>query len=79
MDRLLLTDANVQDILSLSERAVDRLRLSGALPCVTVEGHRRFRMQDVQAFVERLGGPAMDAVPRIIPGPMNPRAKKKAG
>ena len=52
---LLLTDDDVCDLLRLSARAVERLRRSGRLPCVDVEGHRRYRRQDVEAFVAGLG------------------------
>lgn len=70
MNPYLLTDADLCDVLRLSERAVERLRRSGALPCVVVEGHRRYRVQDVETFVAGLITPdaATDPVwqPRLL-------------
>jgi excisionase family DNA binding protein len=56
----LLTERGVALYLDVSERTVDRLVQSGMLPDYRVGGHRRFRLWEVEDYVERHPGrPAM--------------------
>jgi excisionase family DNA binding protein len=56
----LLTERGVALYLDVSERTVDRLVQSGMLPAYRVGGHRRFRLWEVEDYVERHPGrPAM--------------------
>jgi excisionase family DNA binding protein len=48
----LLTKAEVADLLKLSPRSVDRLRVLGDLPAMKVLSMVRFRRQDVEAYLE---------------------------
>jgi hypothetical protein len=78
MEPFLLTDEDVMDALRLSARAVAKLRRTRKLPCVFVEGHRRYRVQDVAAFAAGLRPRTADAPePTVIPGPDNPRRQKR--
>jgi excisionase family DNA binding protein len=49
----LLDKAEVADLLKVSVRTVDRLRLSSELKAVPVRGRVRFRPEDVNAFINR--------------------------
>jgi excisionase family DNA binding protein len=49
--RPLLDKADVADLLRVSVRTIDRLRVSGELRAVRVRGRVLFNPQDVQAFV----------------------------
>jgi excisionase family DNA binding protein len=51
----LLTKADVADLLRVSVRTLDRLRVSGALRAVRVRGRVLFSPQDVQAFIDAHG------------------------
>ena len=47
----LLTKRGVSHYLGVSERSVDRLVAAGKLPAYQVGGHRRFRLDDLEAFL----------------------------
>ncbi len=47
----LLTKRGVAVYLDVSERTVDRLVESRALPAFRIGGHRRFRLDDLERFV----------------------------
>lgn len=49
----LLTKRGVSHYLGISERTVDRLVASGRLTAFTVGGHRRFRLDDIHAYLLR--------------------------
>jgi excisionase family DNA binding protein len=49
----LLTKRGVALYLDISERTVDRLVESGTLPAYRIGGHRRFRLWEVEDYVER--------------------------
>lgn len=53
-EKLLYRVAEVAAFLSLSRTKVYELVRSGALPSVRIDGARRVRGQDVQAFVDAL-------------------------
>ena len=48
----LLTKRGVALYLDISERTVDRLVESGMLPAYRIGGHRRFRLWQVEEYVE---------------------------
>lgn len=48
----LLTKTEVADLLHVSIRSVDRLRLAGQLPALRVRGRIRFDPEDVRAFLD---------------------------
>ena len=49
----LLTRADVSAVLQIGERAVDKLRTSGALPALRLGGrHVRFLKKDVEALLQ---------------------------
>lgn len=48
----LLTKRGVALYLDISERTVDRLVESGMLPAYRIGGHRRFRLEEVEQYVE---------------------------
>ena len=48
----LMTKAEVADLLKLSPRSVDRLRVRGDLPAMKILSSVRFRKDDVLAFIE---------------------------
>jgi excisionase family DNA binding protein len=51
----LLDKADVADLLRVSVRTVDRLRVSGDLKAVRVRGRVLFNPEDVQAFIDAHG------------------------
>ncbi len=48
----LLSKRDVAIYLGVSERTVDRWVAAGELPAYRVGGHRRFRLSEVDAFVD---------------------------
>jgi excisionase family DNA binding protein len=61
-DRLLITKGEVAERLSVSVRTIERLVATGRLPQVYVEHSARFRVADLEAYVNGLtetqqGGP----------------------
>ena len=50
--RRLLPKARVAELLSVSERTLDRIVQDGALPACRIRGQVRFRPADVAAFIE---------------------------
>lgn len=53
-DRLLVTKTEAADRLSVSVRTVERLVATGRLPQVHVERSARFRVKDLESYVEGL-------------------------
>lgn len=49
----LLSKSNVADLLSVSERTVQKLLTDGELPSCMIRGQRRIPRQAVMAYVER--------------------------
>lgn len=49
--RPLLTREDTASYLAVSLRTLDRLISGGAIPAYRIGGHRRFRIQDIDAFV----------------------------
>jgi len=64
-DRLLITKGEVAERLSVSVRTIERLVATGRLPQVYVEHSARFRVADLEAYVNGLtesqpGGPDIE-------------------
>lgn len=55
-DRLLLSKNEAAERLGVSVRTIERLVASGRLPQVHIERLARFRVGDLEAYVNRLGG-----------------------
>ena len=53
-DRLLITKGEVAERLSVSVRTIERLVSTGRLPQVYVEHSARFRVKDLEAYVNSL-------------------------
>ena len=53
-DRLLITKGEVAERLSVSVRTIERLVSTGRLPQVYVEHSARFRVKDLEAYVNGL-------------------------
>ena len=53
-DRLLITKGEVAERLSVSVRTIERLVATGRLPQVYVERSARFRVKDLEAYVNSL-------------------------
>ena len=53
-DRLLITKGEVAERLSVSVRTIERLVATGRLPQVYVERSVRFRVKDLEAYVNNL-------------------------
>ena len=53
-DRMLITKGEVAERLSVSVRTIERLVATGRLPQVYVERSARFRVQDLEAYVNSL-------------------------
>ena len=52
-----LSSGEVAVLLHVSPKTVSRWATQGLLPClVTLGGHRRFRLADVEEIVRRMGG-----------------------
>lgn len=52
-----LSAGQVAVLLHVSPKTVSRWATQGLLPClVTLGGHRRFRLADVEEIVRRMGG-----------------------
>ena len=47
----LLTKRGVSSVLGVSERTVDRLVAAGRIRAYRIGGHRRFRLDDLEAFI----------------------------
>jgi excisionase family DNA binding protein len=58
MIRMLLRVTEAADQLSVSRAKVCELIRSGELATVRIDGARRIRVRDLEAFVSRLGGAA---------------------
>ena len=54
--RLLITKREAAERIGVSVRTVERLAASGRLPLVHIERSVRFRVTDVEAFVQSLAG-----------------------
>lgn len=50
--RPMLTRDDTAAYLAVSTRTVDRLVRAGALPTYRISGHRRFRIEDIDSFIE---------------------------
>lgn len=48
----MLTRDSAAAYLSVSTRTLDRLVHSGAVPAYRIGGHRRFRIEDIDCFIE---------------------------
>lgn len=57
VQRMVLTVAEVAEVLAVSERTAKRLVASGELVSVLVGNSRRVRVSDLETYLERLGGP----------------------
>ena len=56
-DEKYLTPGGAARILHVSPKTVNRWAHEGRIPCiVTLGGHRRFRLDDVQAVAEQMAG-----------------------
>jgi len=61
----LLTFEDLTEVLSVSRRTAIRLRDNGSIPAVKIGRSVRFRLSDIQAFIERGGVPhRLTEVPR---------------
>jgi excisionase family DNA binding protein len=47
----MLTKDETAALLAVSIRTLDRIVLAGELPAYRIGGHRRFRVEDVEAYV----------------------------
>ncbi|MGH7685610.1 MAG: helix-turn-helix domain-containing protein [Candidatus Dormibacteria bacterium] len=54
-DKLLLDVAGAAEVLTMSIRSLERRAALGEIPSVKVGGLRRFRIVDLEAFVQNLG------------------------
>ena len=63
-DRLLITRSEAAERLGVSVRTVDRLSARGQLPFVQIERLVRFRVSDVEAYVQSL---SLNHVSRVDP------------
>lgn len=70
-DRLLITKGEVAERLSVSVRTIERLVATGRLQQVYVERSARFRVKDLEAYVNSLAGshPISDDVKANNGGP----------
>jgi excisionase family DNA binding protein len=70
-DRLLITKGEVAERLSVSVRTIERLVATGRLPQVYVERSARFRVKDLEAYVNSLADshPVIDDLQRNEGGP----------
>ena len=67
----LLTKSEVAKHLKISERKVDYLRQEGQLQCVKIGRSIRFRLEDVEAFLEnRLTVSTATKCPQALTEPM---------
>lgn len=68
--RLLITKDEAAERLGVSVRTVERLVATGRLPQVHIERLARFRVKDLEAYVDGLGEPATVAIaPQIRTAP----------
>ena len=49
----LLTPEEAADFLSISSRTIKRLVSDGSLPAIRVRNSMRFRLQDLEKYIER--------------------------
>ena len=54
-DQLLVTKVGAAELLAVSVRTIERLVATGRLPQVLVERSARFRVSDLEVYVEQLG------------------------
>ena len=64
-DRLLITKDEAAERLGVSVRTVERLVATGRLPQVHVERLARFRVKDLEAYVDGLGESGGESVPSL--------------
>ena len=70
MEDRLLTFADLTQVLSVSRRTAIRLRDNGTIPSVKIGRAVRFRLSDIQRFIESGGVPH-----RLTEGPRRGRAR----
>ena len=64
-DQLLITKGEAAERLGVSVRTVERLVATGRLPQVHVERLARFRVKDLEAYVDRLGESGDEGMPAL--------------
>jgi excisionase family DNA binding protein len=72
-DRLLVTKGEAAEQLGVSVRTLERLVATGRLPQVHVERSARFRVKDLEEYVDGLRAGALDdsdsGPSRLVPDP----------
>lgn len=64
-----LTPSQVATMLHVSPKTVSRWASQGFLPClVTLGGHRRFRLEDVESVLRHMAGEPEAAPERLSDG-----------
>lgn len=76
---LLLTKGEAARLLGVSERTVQRRVSSGQLRAVHVDRRPRFRPADLDAYLDRCGGPPVDSGGPRWTGPDNPPSAAGGG
>jgi excisionase family DNA binding protein len=49
----MLTREDTASYLAVSKRTLDRLIQAGEIPAYRIGGHRRFRVEDIDSFIDR--------------------------